>query len=57
MPEDPIVVDTAVLGADVDEEEVARAEAVPPLVGAAVPRYPVADVHRLLLGADPAGQS
>ena len=43
--------DAAVLGADVDEEEVAGTEAVSPLVGAPVPCDPVADVHGLLLGA------
>ena len=43
--------DAAVLRADVDEEEVAGTEAVSPLVGAPVPRDPVADVHRFLLGA------
>ena len=56
MSEGLILVNAAVLGADVDEEEVARAEAVPPLIGAAVPGYPVADVHGTLLGADSAGQ-
>ena len=51
MSEGGVVYDAAVLRADVDEEEVAGTEAVSPLVGAPVPRDPVADVHRFSLGA------